>query len=150
MAEKILNESRERELETIPYDDLREEIVKRAPESGRMLAYFQKEVLDERYQSRKELEQKLKERNSMVLEIHLFDHCQEVRAIWSRRVGEYIYHPNHVEEEELRKDYSKSMVEQVVTKKEKGNITIVNQLSYDKKGMITIEDFCLLDKGVEV
>lgn len=145
MDEKKAKEQETQEIEKIPYEDLRTEIVKRAPEKGRMLVYFQKKILDERYQSREELERKINEESSMILEIHLFDRSQEVRAIWSRRVEAYIYRCASQDQE---KDCTETMSEQMDTKK--GAMTVVNRLSYDGNGMIKIRDFRLIDGEVEV
>lgn len=62
------------------YMDLKK--ISDAPENGQMLAYTRKQVLFQEYTDLGEVKQRLED--AEILELHLFDHDREYRAIASR------------------------------------------------------------------
>lgn len=132
------------------YQDLKR--VNKAPVSGQLLAYTRKTVHFQPYGSLAEVEALLQE--DTLLEIHLFDHDREYRAIAtrSRRFADGMIETVADFPEEVAGDIYRERAQ--LSKKDSdemptsGNtdpqtITVLNHISYGENGMAYVDNYRL-------
>ncbi len=129
----------------------------KAPASGSLLAYSRKEVFFKEYSSFEEAESIVD--GIELLEIHLFDDEREYRAVVSesnRFPYGYAEHiadftkgdAFHIDNNDKHTHiYGDVYVEKCRLEESSAVLTVLNHISYDNNGMITIDDYRLVPGG---
>lgn len=120
-----------------------------APDAGYLLAYARDEVIFEKYDSRRQAEERLKDKE--LLELHMFDEEKEYRCLFStsRRfsgqggvidlIEQFADDPVNVYRDQTRLENSSAI------------LTVLNHITYDEKqGMAEVDSYRLIvEEGKE-
>lgn len=118
----------------------------RIPAEGMMLAYTRTKVIFHPFSSLEEVRQSLEGED--ILELHLFDRSAEYRALSSRSVRyadrdgvieTIVDFPETSEEPEDGDVYS----EEILLERSDSRITVLNHITYDERGMATVDNYRL-------
>lgn len=123
-----------------------ENVQKDAPKCGCFLAYTRENLLFQRYDTLEEVQTILKEKE--LLELHIFDSEKEYRAVQtaSKRyptgVIETVVCADKEDKEETQ--YCETVwVEPSLRKEAVEKVRVINEVSYDELGMLTITNYRL-------
>lgn len=124
------------------WDNLKN-VQKEAPSCGCFLAYTRDKLLFQQYAALEEVQAVLDEKD--LLELHLFDSDKEYRAVKtaSKRYPMGIIETKVIDDKEKTQYCETVLVEPSLRKDAVDKIRVINEVSYDEIGMLTITNYRL-------